>query len=131
MTLFQSTLIFYITIATIVLTARALSIQDNVCGNGQAPLAGYFCGRGLNRRDCPSTHHCVIAPNDAYAVCCPIHQEEAVEMAVQTMVNKPGSCPPPSGMFGICIARCTTDSDCVGDEKCCGSCPRQCTKAIL
>ena len=110
-------------------TAHALSIQDDVCGDNQAPLADYFCGRGFNRRDCPSTHQCVIAPNDAYAVCCPKRQDGDVKTAVQTLANKPGSCPPPSGMIGICIARCTTDDDCEGDEKCCGSCPRQCTKA--
>jgi len=45
------------------------------CRNGQAPLDGYFCGRGPNRRECPSTHQCMIAPNDAYAVCCPLQQQ--------------------------------------------------------
>lgn len=119
-------------IATLLFNVHALSIKDDVCGNGQTPLAGYFCGRGINRRDCPSTHHCVIAPTDAYAVCCPNDREVGdIEMAVEAVANKPGSCPPPSGMIGICIARCTTDDDCEGDEKCCGSCPRQCTKAVL
>ncbi len=45
--------------------------KQSPCKNGQAPLADYFCGRGPNRKNCPSTHTCVIAPNDAYAVFCP------------------------------------------------------------
>ncbi|XP_067675379.1 perlwapin-like isoform X1 [Haliotis asinina] len=46
--------------------------------------------------------------------------------------DKPGSCPKPvPGLFGICIARCSTDADCDGDQKCCGSCPRQCTRPVL
>lgn len=45
--------------------------KESPCENGQAPLDDYFCGRGPNRRECPSTHQCMIAPNDAYAVCCP------------------------------------------------------------
>lgn len=108
------------------LLVNSLSIKKDICGNGDIPLAGYFCGRGINRRDCPSTHQCVIAPNDAYAVCCPRQQEKEVRS-----VEKPGSCPPPSHMMGICIARCTTDDDCPGENKCCGSCPRQCSAAIF
>lgn len=45
--------------------------KETPCENGKAPLDGYFCGRGPNRRECPSNHQCMIAPNDAYAVCCP------------------------------------------------------------
>ena len=41
------------------------------CKNGQSPLDGYFCGNGSNQKECPSNSTCVIAPNDAYAVCCP------------------------------------------------------------
>ncbi|CAF2134915.1 unnamed protein product [Rotaria magnacalcarata] len=41
------------------------------CEDNQPPLAGYNCGRSPNRQPCPSTHYCNIAPNDAYAVCCP------------------------------------------------------------
>jgi hypothetical protein len=124
-------LILCIAIVAATSTVNALSLQKDVCGNGEAPLAGYFCGRGINRRDCPSTHRCVIAPNDAYAVCCPLPQQQNMEMIADSTANKPGSCPPPSGLIGICIARCTTDNDCPGDSKCCGSCPRQCSKAIF
>jgi hypothetical protein len=45
--------------------------KESPCEDGQAPLDGYFCGRGSDRRECPTTHHCMIAPNDAFAVCCP------------------------------------------------------------
>ena len=45
--------------------------KDSPCEDGQAPLDDYFCGRGDGRRECPTTHHCMIAPNDAFAVCCP------------------------------------------------------------
>jgi hypothetical protein len=41
------------------------------CTGGQAPLEGYNCGRSSAHRDCPTTHQCVIARNDAYAICCP------------------------------------------------------------
>ncbi len=125
------TLILCIAIATATLATNALSIQNDKCGDGQTPLVDYFCGRGINRRDCPSTHHCVIAPNDAYAVCCPLRQQNDIEIVAHSTENKPGSCPPPSGMMGICIARCSTDNDCAGDQKCCGSCPRRCIQAIL
>jgi hypothetical protein len=47
------------------------SCKKSPCEDEQTPLADYFCGRGPNRRECPSTHHCAIAPNDAFAVCCP------------------------------------------------------------
>ncbi len=46
--------------------------KESPCANEQAPLDNYFCGRGPSRRECPSTHQCTIAPNDAYAVCCPL-----------------------------------------------------------
>jgi hypothetical protein len=49
--------------------------KQSPCENGQEPLDGYFCGRGPDRRECPSTHQCMIAPNDAYAVCCPASSE--------------------------------------------------------
>jgi hypothetical protein len=131
MALLKNIFIFYITTAITILLVNSLSVQNDKCSDGQAPLADYFCGRGINRRDCPSTHHCVIAPNDAYAVCCPVHQQRDVAMIAHATDNKPGSCPPPSGMIGICIARCSTDNDCAGDQKCCGSCPRQCSSAVF
>ncbi len=49
----------------------ACQCRQSPCTDGKAPLNDYFCGRGPNRRDCPSTHQCMIAPNDAFAVCCP------------------------------------------------------------
>ncbi len=49
--------------------------KESPCGNGQAPLDDYFCGRSPYRRECPSTHSCAIGPNDAYAVCCPRIQQ--------------------------------------------------------
>ncbi|XP_052103595.1 probable spore coat protein DDB_G0283555 [Mytilus californianus] len=34
------------------------------------PLPNIFCGRGLNRRDCPKDYSCNIDPTDRFAVCC-------------------------------------------------------------
>ena len=103
--------------------------EPSPCANGEKPLAGYFCGRGPTRVDCPSTHECIIAPNDAYAVCCPRDGTPVTEPTKNK--EKPGYCPPPSGMIGICIARCSTDDECKGNQKCCGSCPRECVDPIL
>ncbi|CAF0938949.1 unnamed protein product [Adineta steineri] len=47
------------------------SCKKTQCVGDQIPLEGYFCGRGVNHRDCPKTHKCVIEPQDRYAVCCP------------------------------------------------------------
>lgn len=41
------------------------------CPDGRDSLAGYYCGRSPNRRECPSSHYCLIAPDDSYAKCCP------------------------------------------------------------
>ncbi|CAF3900358.1 unnamed protein product [Rotaria sp. Silwood1] len=80
--------------------------KKSPCDEEAAPLEGYFCGRGPNRRECPSTHKCTIAPNDAYAVCCPRAQQPP-----ERNPNKPGVCPQSSShLMGICIARCTDDS---------------------
>jgi len=103
--------------------------QKTPCANGQVLLEGYFCGRGANRQDCPSTHECVIAPNDAYAVCCPVSQQDAT--TATNPVEKSGSRPKPFESIDICIARCTDDSDCEGDLKCCGGCPRDGVKPVL
>jgi len=105
------------------LLVNSLSVQNDKCGDVQAPLAGYFCGRGVNHHDCPSTHNCIIVPSDAYGVCCPRHQQRDEKMVARPIV-KPGSCPPSSDRLGICIARCSADKDCPVDHKCCGSCPR-------
>jgi len=95
------------------------------CKDKQTPLEGYFCGRGPNRTHCPLTYECVIGSDDTYALCCPRRQQNV------TTVTKPGSCPKPSGGIGSCIARCTHDSDCEGDLKCCGNCPRLCVKPVF
>ncbi|CAF3974297.1 unnamed protein product [Adineta steineri] len=101
--------------------------KKSPCDGEEVPLEGYFCGRSIDRRECPSTHQCIIARNDAYAVCCPRAQELPI-----SSTTKLGTCPSTtSGMMGICIARCTDDSNCPGDQKCCGGCPRQCTKPII
>jgi hypothetical protein len=99
------------------------------CKNGQAPLKDYFCGRGPNRQDCPSTHECIIAPNDAYAVCCR-RDKEAVTKPVKT-TEKPGSCPPRPEIMHICTTDCANDNNCQGDLKCCGNCPRACVKPVF
>ena len=39
--------------------------------DSKQPIPGIFCGRGPTRQQCPDGSICVIAPNDAYAVCCP------------------------------------------------------------
>jgi hypothetical protein len=130
MALLKSVFICYVTITMTIVMVYSLSVEKDKCGDDQAPLADYFCGRGFNRRNCPSTHRCVIAPNDAYAVCCPNHQQNDAE-TVAALTEKAGSCPPPSSMFGICVARCFADSDCAGTHKCCGGCPRQCSPAVF
>ena len=103
--------------------------KSSPCRNGQTPLPNYFCGRGPTHQDCPSGYNCIIAPNDAYAVCCPRCKKAVTKPPTPT--EKPGSCPKPSSdMAGICIAKCSTDDDCEGDEKCCGSCPRTCVSPV-
>ena len=44
------------------------SITGSVCPSG-TPLSHVFCG--LGGTGCPSGYYCEVAPNDAYAVCCP------------------------------------------------------------
>ncbi|CAF1498308.1 unnamed protein product [Didymodactylos carnosus] len=97
------------------------SCKRTPCQDESKPLPGYFCGRGINRRDCPATHSCVISPVDAYAVCC----EKS-----ETLSEKPGLCPEETGM-GICTAVCNDDWSCEGEMKCCGNCPRGCVKPVL
>lgn len=119
MLLFKFAFVFFVAFLVTSTDAKKCSKKtQSLCANGQSPLAGYFCGRGPTRQDCPATHECIIAPNDAYAVCCP-------------RAEKPGSCPKPSDAIGICIARCTDDSDCAGDLKCCGGCPRECVEPVV
>ncbi|XP_061449222.1 protease inhibitor 1-like [Rhineura floridana] len=56
---------------------------------------------------------------------------KTLEECRRTCVEKPGRCPPePPGHVGPCIARCSDDWDCPGKQKCCGSCPRECTSPI-
>jgi hypothetical protein len=100
--------------------------KKSPCDEEAIPLEGYFCGRGLERRECPSTHECAIAPNDAYAVCCPRAQQP-----LERNTDKRGICPSSSNLMGICVAQCFDDSMCEGDQKCCGGCPRKCTKPVF
>ncbi|CAF3366916.1 unnamed protein product [Rotaria sp. Silwood1] len=96
--------------------------KTSPCEDGQAPLPGYFCGRSRTRRDCPRNYACLIAPNDAYAVCCHSNRHFG---------TKPGSCPQPSNRIGACYAACTIDKDCPGNRKCCGNCPRICVQPLF
>jgi hypothetical protein len=45
------------------------------CTGGQPLTNAYgielFCGRGLNRVECPAGSQCIIDPTDRFAVCCP------------------------------------------------------------
>ncbi|CAF2396867.1 unnamed protein product [Rotaria sp. Silwood2] len=100
--------------------------KPSPCENGQAPLSGYFCGRGPTHQDCPSNSTCFIAPNDSYAVCCPSNEQSATEQVTTTI--KSGSCPPLFDEPDIFIVRCKTDIDCEGNFKCCGDYSRQCVK---
>ncbi|CAF1354960.1 unnamed protein product [Rotaria sp. Silwood1] len=100
--------------------------KTSPCDQDEVPLEGYFCGRSPNRRECPSTHQCTIAPNDAYAVCCPRTQQPP-----ERNPNKAGFCPPSLGPSRICISLCADDSECEGELKCCGGCRRQCTKPVF
>ena len=99
------------------------------CRSEQAPLDDYLCGRVPNRRDCPSTHYCVIARDDSYAVCCP--RKITSSTSPPAVTTKPGSCPAPNDLVGPCIAYCSNDSDCEGNLKCCGGCPLSCVDPIL
>lgn len=105
--------------------------RSSPCANGEDPLDGYNCGRVANRTDCPSTYRCVIAPNDAYAFCCPVCITPVTRPVDTT--GKPGSCPPPPppGTVGSCIAECTNDDGCEGTMKCCGNCPRKCVSPVF
>ncbi|CAF2405894.1 unnamed protein product [Rotaria sp. Silwood2] len=60
------------------------------CPNGQTPLEGYYCGRSTTRQDCPTTHECIIGPNDAYAVCCSLSKTVAPTNTQPT--EEAGSC---------------------------------------
>jgi len=45
--------------------------RDEKCPSGKIEHPdGIFCGRGVDRQDCPSGYSCVIAPDDSFAVCC-------------------------------------------------------------
>jgi hypothetical protein len=82
-------LIFELAFVVTPLDATCRKKQKSPCTNGQAPLAGYFCGRGPTRQDCPSTHEYITAPNDAYAVYCPHSQQDVTTPAQE--IEKPGS----------------------------------------
>ncbi|XP_046553856.1 perlwapin-like [Haliotis rubra] len=73
--------------------------------------AAVLCGPGTACQ--VQTIYCLIPP-------CPPPVARCVPM------NKPGSCPVQDGL-GACVVSCNNDADCFGNQKCCGSCPRQCT----
>ena len=52
-------------------TGQPLLVSDAAGGTSVA-----FCGRGLNRLDCPSGFACNISPVDVYAVCCQTNGEQ-------------------------------------------------------
>ncbi|XP_078658591.1 uncharacterized protein LOC144903978 [Branchiostoma floridae x Branchiostoma belcheri] len=83
-----------------------VNCDDPYCPNGGQYLS-INCGRGVGRRDCPSTHSCQVHPADRWAVCCP-----------NTVA---GECPDTTGMFGICVEACSSDADCSGGQKCCSN----------
>ncbi|PVD28969.1 hypothetical protein C0Q70_11566 [Pomacea canaliculata] len=96
-------------------TLYPVSTHDKVCTDGQplwvvSPTGGYSqaaCGRVVDRTTCPNGYRCVIAPNDAYSLCCPAPV-------------KSGQCPVlPPDSSGICASNCQSDSDCDDDLKCC------------
>ncbi|CAF2660732.1 unnamed protein product [Rotaria sp. Silwood2] len=97
-------------------------MSKSLCAREETPLADYFCGRGSIHRECPSTHDCTIALNDAYGVCSPSNVQPPERNS-----NKPGLCPSSSGERAVCFARCNDDSECEseGEQKCCGGCRRQ------
>ena len=94
------------------------------CAGNRPFLPDYFCGRGPNRQDCPPTHKCVIAPNDAYAVCCPRCKSIKVP-------EKPGLCPIITDTIDVANVGCTNDNDCEGFLKCCGVNPRKCVAPVF
>jgi hypothetical protein len=78
----------FIILIVISLSAICRKKNKNQCPNSQTPLTGYLCERGNNREDCPSTHECITACNDAYAICCLLSQQ-----FVRTSVKTEGYCP--------------------------------------
>ncbi len=46
-------------------------ILFSACPNQAMPYLDIFCGRGLNRQDCPAGWTCNVHQADAWAVCCP------------------------------------------------------------
>jgi hypothetical protein len=51
---------------------RTCQCKRTPCEDESHPhILGIFCGRGPTREPCPDGSVCLIAPNDAYAVCCP------------------------------------------------------------
>jgi hypothetical protein len=58
---------------------RSCSKSIAICPDRSAPLTKptvstpVFCGRGLEREDCPpTTHQCYIHEADLFAICCPL-----------------------------------------------------------
>ncbi|XP_045184573.2 uncharacterized protein LOC123542655 [Mercenaria mercenaria] len=59
-------IIFSLTVCLLGILKECESV--NPCPYG-SPKAGAYCG--LGGQPCPQYYSCKIAPNDAYAVCCP------------------------------------------------------------
>ena len=51
-----------------------MTSQTNPCRGNRTPLSDVFCGRGPTRQDCPTGYDCIIAPDDSFAVCCPVRR---------------------------------------------------------
>ncbi|CAH1246656.1 Hypp7762 [Branchiostoma lanceolatum] len=83
-----------------------VNCDDPYCPSGGQYIPNIFCGRGLGRQDCPSTHSCQTHPADRWAVCCPATV---------------GECPDTTGMVGTCVEDCSSDSECAAGQKCCSN----------
>ena len=121
--------VLFITLTILATMVTSQTSKKHPCGKNREPLKDVFYGRGPTREDCPTGYECVIAPDDTYAVCCSTRHSRGTTTAAPS--EKPGSCPPPSTLFGICVVNCDDNFSCEGNQKCCGSCPRQCVSPVL
>ncbi|XP_076455322.1 antileukoproteinase-like [Babylonia areolata] len=71
----------------------------------------------------------------ALFLCCALFAACSASRMMRAMTNKPGACPKPSGMAGICVfdpnVNCLYDSECDGDKKCCSEgCGKVCKDPV-
>ncbi|XP_046329116.2 perlwapin-like [Haliotis rufescens] len=99
-------------ILLLAITLLATVVSATLPSQPPSSCAAIHCGPGTACQ--VQTIFCITTP-------CP----PPVARCVPT--NKPGSCPVQDGLIGACVVRCNNDADCFGNQKCCGSCPRQCT----